>query len=240
MSVSGAEVGDETTARSPVLLEPAQVRFFETFGFLVLRGLMADDIATISDGFDEVFAAHEPIEYRHDLHFNEPREMIGPGFVDRSPKLAWLREDPRIVGIVHSLIGPDHDYHESDGNRFSCDTAWHSDLYGATMERLHVKVYFYLDPLSADSGALRLMPGTNSSGTSYADSVRAKLWDVSGSQEHFGVDVRDIPCHVVETEPGDVVVGDYRTLHATFGGAPGRRLCTINFSKRGDTAPGPG
>ena len=30
--------------------------------------------------------------------------------------------------------------------------------------------------------------------------------------------------------PGDLIVGNFRTLHGSFNGAPRRRLFTVNFS----------
>lgn len=213
----------------PSALTPQQRNYFETFGFLVLPGLLLDDIDRICEGFDDVFASRPVSEYRHALHFHDLRELVCPAFIDSSEKLSWLRADPRITGIVTSLIEGEHEYRESDGNRFSCDTGWHSDIFRATMDRLHLKIYLYLDPLRGETGALRMMPGTNTSSGSYGPTVRGQLWEVDGPGEKFGIDPREIPSYTIETEPGDVIVGDFRTLHATFGGKPGRRLITVNF-----------
>jgi hypothetical protein len=217
-------------------LSDQQVHFFETFGFVRLPGLFAPEIELIAGGFEEVFAANTPVDYHHDLHFGDLRETVGPGFVDRSPKLAWLRSDPRILAIVETLVGVRHNYNESDGNYFSCDTGWHSDVYGVTNEGRHIKIYFYLDELRRDTGALRVIPGTQGRGPEYAELVRGRLWDVNGPVDEFGVAPPDIPSWTVETDPGDVIVGNYLTLHATFGGAPKRRLFTMNYSERPDGA----
>ena len=42
--------------KPPVLLEPQQVRFFETFGYCVLKGVLADEIGWIRREFEDVWA----------------------------------------------------------------------------------------------------------------------------------------------------------------------------------------
>lgn len=221
-------------ARPVPTLDEADIRFFRTFGFLVRRGLFADDIATISEGFDEVFAAEVADESYRPVHYEAKRLTISPFFVERSPKLSWIKSDPRLAGVLTSLLGPGYRDDDSDGNIFACDTGWHSDMFGADLQaRLYVKVYFYLDPLVREAGALRVIPGTNSL-DGYADRVRKALWEVDGPESAFGIDPRDIPSWTIETRPGDVVFGDFRTMHAAFDGGPDRRLFTINFSSPHD------
>jgi len=220
-----------TDARPATALTPEQVRFFRTFGFICVRGLFADDIGTITDGFDEVFRTVQPNESRRAVHYDDLRLDISPQFVERSPKLTWIKSDPRLTGVLTSLLGPDYEDNDSDGNIFSCDTGWHSDVFGANLaERLYIKVYFYLDPLRQDNGCLRVIPGTNSLVNPFASSLRNLFWEIDGPGEAFGLDDREIPNWPIETTPGDVVFGDFRTLHAAFDGGPRRRLFTINFS----------
>ena len=47
----------------------------------------------------------------------------------------------------------------------------------------------------------------------------------------FGVDDRDMPCAVLETDPGDVIVFDQKIKHATFGGGK-RRMFWMIFGAR--------
>lgn len=215
----------------PDVVTPAQVHFFRTFGFLVLRGLFRDEVATISEGFDEVFAADEPDESHRPIHYDARRLTVGPGFVERSDKLSWIKSDPRFVGVLTSLLGPGYRDEESDGNIFYCDTAWHSDLYGSDLKhRRYVKVYLYLDQLRRESGSLRVVPGTNSLTSSFATTLRGQLWEVQGAREQFGLDGTEIPSWPIEVDPGDVIFGDYLTLHAAFGATGPRRMFTMNFS----------
>jgi ectoine hydroxylase-related dioxygenase (phytanoyl-CoA dioxygenase family) len=214
-------------------LTKQQVKFFETFGYVTLPGLFRDEIGEIDDAFENVFAheGHPRMETYVELH-GEERRVIIPQFVTKHPTLNRLRDDPRVVGIVTSLLGDDHEYAESDGNRFDCESLWHSDTYGAPMGIRHVKVSFYLDTLRADSGAIRVIPGSQHFQESYATALRGVFREPSQIEEKFGVAARDIPSVALETEPGDVVVWDFRSIHASYNGRVGRRLFSINFREK--------
>ena len=211
-------------------LNEQQVAYFETFGFLKLPGLFRDDVADIIAGFEDVFAGegHFRMETYVPLH-GDQRRLIIPQFVTKNATLSRLLDDRRVVGIVRSLLGDDYEYAESDGNLFDCESTWHSDIYGASLDVHHVKLSFYLDTLRADSGAIRVIPGTNFFNESFARNVRRRINDPTNIAKEFGVDDRDLPSVTLETDPGDVVVWDFRTIHASFNGRERRRLFSINF-----------
>ena len=234
---------------APLTLSPQQVTFFETFGFLKIAGLFRDDIEEISAAFDAVFEAtpvgaefgdlgeseftenfaeHDRIDTYQHLNFGRQRAII-PGFIERSDRLAALRDDPRIVGAVTSLLGPHHDYIGGDGNVFSCDTSWHSDVYGSPAEQNNVKAFFYLDELTSANGAIRVIHGSNHVGSPFT----ARLWQELGNWEaipgNLGIAWDDVPAHTVTNQPGDLILGDFRTFHATVNSTDHRRLFTLNF-----------
>lgn len=209
-------------------LSPQQRTYFETFGFLKIPGLFAADIEAIQAGFEDVFANHDSWELNEWLHFDKRRSIV-PQFIDRNETLRALRDDPRVVGIVTSLLGTDYEYAESDGSLFFCDTSWHPDIYGAPIEQYHIKLSFYLDPLSGDNGAIRLMPGTNHLGTTYSRTLYGKLQRPDEIRDSLSVDFDEIPSVVLDSEPGDLLMWNYRTIHASFGGSERRRLFSISF-----------
>ncbi len=225
-----------TDASTTAGLTESQLRFFRTFGFIKLPGFYADEIAQISEGFDEVFAATaEPFVYGDDFHLTEhegygdkPR-MIIPKIVDQTPKLSWLRDDPRLRAIVESILGTDVTYMESDGNLFHCDVHWHVDTFGTTNDLENIKVYFYLDHLTSESGALRMVPGSAFPTDTFAKTVGAGLYTPERCRETFGVEPDEIPAVPIDIVPGDLLIGRYTTWHASFGGNPNRRLFTMNF-----------
>jgi len=225
------EQGAVASAAAPGGVVSAQQKaYYDTFGFVVVRGLFADDAPRILDGFEEVFADenHPRMETFEELHLDQRRVII-PQFVPRSPKLAWLLEDARVLGIVEGLLGPGAEYAESDGNLFFCESSWHPDTYGAPLTRRHVKLSFYLDSLHGESGAIRMIPGTNHHRTPYAKALRANLEDPRGIAETYGVEPNEIPSWTLSSEPGDVIAWDFRTIHASFNGGERRRLFSINF-----------
>jgi ectoine hydroxylase-related dioxygenase (phytanoyl-CoA dioxygenase family) len=203
---------------APFLLSPQQKAYFEAFGFLLLPGLFADDIAELTAAFE----SHE------DLHFNDRREILA-GFVKQHPRLEALLADPRVVNIVSTLISPDYEPCESDASLFYCDTSWHADTFGSPLDVYHVKLSFYLDPLVAATGAIRMIPGTHKYDSPYAELLRDRLSDHAAIERHFGVRPDEIPAWALETRPGDLVVWNMAILHASFGGGERRRLFSLNF-----------
>jgi hypothetical protein len=206
------------------------VAFFRSFGFVKFPGLFAQDIGTLTEGFEDVFAEHQSWDTNVDLHFGEKRSII-PQVVTRSPKLEPLLGDDRVNSVVRALLGEPYEYAESDGNLFYCDTSWHSDIYAAPMEQPHLKLSFYLDPLDHETGAIRVIPGTNYLDSAFARRLRGDLIDPETVERTFGVAPQDIPSWTIESEPGDLVCWDFRTMHASFGGNARRRLFSVNFRR---------
>jgi ectoine hydroxylase-related dioxygenase (phytanoyl-CoA dioxygenase family) len=234
----GTSTGDKSTQVDFALSEQ-QVTYFKTFGFLKIPGLFAPDVERIRSGFEEVFATETPEvldpdnpyhRTRDDRYKRETRTMI-PQFVDKSPRLKWLRHDARVLGVARSLLGDGFVYAESDGNLFNCDVYWHIDVYGAAPNVEHIKLSFYLDELHRETGALRVIPGSHFDGTGYAGALYKHLSREPGRvYEHVGVEVDEVPAWTVDVDPGDLIVGNFRTMHASFNGGVRRRLFTMNFS----------
>lgn len=199
--------------------------FFETFGFLSFPGLLGDCIDEIIDVFEQVWAERGG---GHDgqSHDGERRSCIVP-FIDQHERLCALLDDVRIRGVLVGLLGEDFNYMGSDGNYYAGDTGWHSDGWGKRIR--FVKIALYLDPLTRDTGCLRVIPGSHHLEDAFGNSVQ----DVGrNSQDHWGVEGRDVPALALETNPGDVVVFNHNLKHAAFGGSSKRRMFTINCGER--------
>jgi hypothetical protein len=226
-------------------LTAQQRTFYEAFGFLRLAGLFRDEADQLSQGFDSVFAQHEPtmvitseddvLQRTERAAGRSYRNIIAPDFVDRSPLLRGLPRHPRVTGVVESLLdGQPYEYRASDGHRFHCDTSWHYDAYGTPLDRYTVKLSFYLDPLRADSGAIRVIPGTHEHGSAFSKTLQETLYrSPDGIRELYGVEAEAIPAWTLENEPGDVLVWSFRTIHASFHGREGRRSFALAFSTLG-------
>ena len=208
-------------------LSEQQMGFFGTFGYLSFPELMADRIEEIDREFEAVWAAHGG-GHNGRPHNEKARSCIVP-FIDQSEVLCSLLDDPRILGIASSILGDDFNYVGSDGNFYVGETGWHSDGARKPEDPMHIKIAFYLDPLTRDIGALRVIPGSHHFGDGYADTLSH---EIRNSQELWGLHGRDIPAAILETQPGDLVMFNHNTKHAAFGGSIRRRMFTINLSQR--------
>ncbi len=206
-------------------LSPQQHSFFDNFGFLAFPGLLADRIEEITEAFEELWSARGG-GHHGQPHDHEHRSCIVP-FIDSSAILSSLLDDPQILGITTSLLGDDFNYMGSDGNLYTGDTGWHSD--GRHEETLHIKIAFYLDPVTRDTGCLRVIPGSHRLGDTYADSLQEQ---VRNSAESWDIGGPDVPAMALETQPGDIVCFNHNTKHAAFGGSGRRRMFTMNCCQR--------
>jgi hypothetical protein len=206
-------------------LTAQQKRFFHAFGYLAFPGALRDRIAGITAAFEALWADRGGGHHgrRHD---GEQRSCLLP-FIDQSELLSALLDDPLIVAIGSELLGADFNYVGSDGNFYVGDSGWHSD--GWHPELTSIKLAIYLDPLTRDTGALRVIPGSHRTGEPYAEQLQAAQgrWE-----EALGAAGRDLPCVALETAPGDLLVFNQNLKHASFGGDARRRMFTINLSPR--------
>ena len=206
-------------------LSQEQLNFFNTFGYLGFPGLMADRIADIDHAFESVWTERGG-GHNGKPHDGMARSCIVP-FIDQSEYLASLLDDPRIHDIATSLLGDDFNYMGSDGNYYVGDTRWHSDGWHPQMR--HIKLAFYLDPLTANTGALRVIPGSHRLGDQYADGLQQQIRQ---SAELWGIEGNQVPAIALETKPGDLLLFNHNTKHAAFGGNQNRRMFTINLCQR--------
>jgi hypothetical protein len=221
-------------------LSAPQIEFFRTFGFLKLPGLFKSEVPRLVDGFNEVFAnqapdielTEDPLQQTDNPAFEKKRRRIIIPFIDRSQDLSWLSSDPRIVGIVDSIMaGGPYEAEPTDGHIFDCDTAWHRDFgFNSKEDPFRLKLSFYLDSQRANSGAIRVIPGTNFHQGPYATRLNTNLYgNPKRARENYGVEADQIPCTVIESDPGDLICWDYRTIHASFHGFQKRRLFSMTF-----------
>ena len=207
-------------------LSDEQMALFDTFGFLAFPGLLADSVDKIIEEFESIWVAHGGGHHGRE-HEGAARSAILP-FPDQSEYLSSLPDDPRVHDIVSSICGEDFNYTSGDGNLYVGDTGWHSDGYG-TRPVLSIKMAFYLDPVTRDTGALRVIPGSHRVGEPFADALDRNLSKDGGA---FGLHHSQVPAYAIETAPGDILVFNHALKHASFGGSKRRRMYTMNFSER--------
>ena len=207
-----------------------QVSYFETFGFLKFTGLFADEADELTRRFDGLWSAHGG-GHQGKEHDHERRSVLMQ-FVDRDEYLSGLLDDPRIEGATASLLGDDFNYMGGSGNYYVGDSQWHSDSQDS--KYTSIKLAFYLDPLTADTGCLRVIPGSHKIGDRFADALQSSVQREQRlpTPNLWGVEGKDVPATALETEPGDVLLFDQRVKHASFGGSTMRKMMTMNFENR--------
>ena len=201
------------------MLTEQQVSHFNTFGFLIFRQLFSpDELKTISAEFEHTLTS----AYRHDPFDGTRRHWVRTMGAE-TPFFASLLEDPRFCKPTEQLYGEDALGIVSDANRYVGHTRWHPDhSVDPTEDCYGIKFAYYLEPVGAENGALRLISGSHKN--PLHDDLRENL-------DKFELKICDVPAYVCKSEPGDVVAFDMRCWHASWGGASDRRMCTVVYYK---------
>lgn len=207
------------------MLTAAQHAFFETFGFLKLPGALAADVGWIQDEFEAAWRLKPEV-----VHDGSQRTIYPASFITATRRLSTLVEHDVVCGVLDDLLGVGWSSYGGDGNFYSGDTGWHSDVapdhWEAKSITRHVKVAFYLDPLTAETGALRVIPGSHHWGDRYATLLEEQV--PGGANGPLALAGPDVPAVAIAIVPGDLVAFDHRLKHAAFGGGKRRRMFTIN------------
>lgn len=207
-------------------LSEQQIAFFKTFGYLQFPGLMADCIDRIVEEFEGIWETHGK------SHDGIAKVNLQP-FADQSKYLSALLDEPRIHDIAASICGDDFNYLGGSGTLFVGDTLWHSGYY----QILSPRIMFYLDRLTRDTGALRVIPGSHHHSDEFGEAIQCGILEgrsatLAAPGINWGVESPEVPAVALETEPGDVLVFDDNLKHASFGGSTRRRLFLMDISCR--------
>ena len=199
------------------MLTEQQHKHFQTFGFLTLPQLFSQEELQIVN-----------TEFRHGLekaYFYNPFDgtcrhwttMMGL----ETPFFAQLLEDPGFCQVAEQLYGEDVIGVVCDANRYVGNTNWHPDHHvDPTVDCYGVKFAYYLEPVGAENGALRLIPGSHKN--PLHDDLRENL-------DKLELEICDVPAYICNLEPGDVIAFDLRCWHASWGGSTNRRMCTVVY-----------
>jgi len=206
------------------MLTIEQKAHFDAFGFLIIREMFTkEEIDNIREATVEVIRE----EGGDEALSGDRGQYALMGFMERHPRLYDLVDDDRIYEIPETLLGPDFYLSSTDGHIRSGDTPWHglkvSDDSGTYAERPNARVCLYFDTLTQENGALRVIPGSHR--RPFSDYLEV-LWQAEDDPdcEPFGTVPEDVPCVVLNSNPGDVVVFTETVYHGSFGGTARMQL----------------
>ncbi|WP_375430814.1 phytanoyl-CoA dioxygenase family protein [uncultured Friedmanniella sp.] len=200
---------------SPYHLTAEQVEFFDTNGYLVLRGWIPADLlghlqdaATAWIATGHALAADDPAQADFQYASRPSGEVMYR--IDylhakgRAESLALLGA-PEMLGIAESLCGPSFvPTYESLVFKNEGDGApipWHQDAVHPRRHRI-VNVDVYLDSSRAGEGALRVVPGSQTQKNDVCLVRDEHGWTPPGAVQ-------------VELEPGDVLLHDVMVVHGS-------------------------
>ena len=181
---------------------------FDAFGFALLQrfadveALSAELDACMSDAFAE------PSHMNAGAAGNQFRYV--PTMCERTPRsLALLRQlAPVASAILQAPVLPSR----AKATTYRGSTKWHRDSDSSLKS---VGFLFYLEPVDAENGALRVLPGSH--------------WaDYAAAIEPYVTTAEVLPGVAIPTLPGDAIALDERLFHASAGGDE-RRQWRVDF-----------
>jgi len=192
-----------STSKEDNVLTEAQIEQFRMLGLLVLPGgLDGVTLGRLIEEVDEAVAAAGP------------RRTEGGHYVpagDRPGSVALTR---RLLPLAEQLLGREAFPAAAHETLFFAEAWWHVDV-GPDVQALKVAVY--LETLDAGNGALRVIPATHLIPQRELDALH-------GSNPH------QIPCHIIESKPGDVIVFHAHLWHASLNGHHRRQWSVEYFA----------
>jgi len=169
-----------------------------TFGFIVLRKFF--DPQPLAAEIDAALHAGRVADSSNSKGI---RFQYVPMMTARTPISLELLD--RASDVATALLGGSVLPTRAKGVLYSGDTPWHVDSIAPLAS---LGFLAYLEPVAAENGALRVLPGSHRA--EFAAAIRALGVE--------GMAAAALPGHIVATEPGDVIVLDEHLLHASCGG----------------------
>jgi hypothetical protein len=179
-------------------------------GFLVLRQFF--DPEPLSAEMDRVltdaFSSLVPVSRYEGIHF----EYV-PMMTANTPESLSLLDRTTVVAeqLLSGTVIPTR----AKAVRYFGSTPWHVD---SVQPLASIGFMAYMEPLGAENGALRVLPGSHL--PERGNAVRA----MGGT----GMGAIELPSKILPTKPGDMIVFDEHLFHASHGGAA-RRQWRIDY-----------
>jgi len=197
------------------MVDDIDVAHYRAFGFVVLRQCF--DAALLSDEVDDTLAhglrsVPEHLSAEASINFR-----YVPTMSERTPVSLSLLD--RFAEPAAALLGTPVLPVRAKAVQYKGAAGWHRD---STLDVASIGFACYLEPLTAATGALQVLPASHH--PSVAEAVDKVL----------AVGATELPGYAAETEPGDVVVFDEHLFHGSRGGGV-RRQWRVDYVSRPKT-----
>ena len=235
------------TVQTPLAkLTSEQIAFYEAFGFVVLRHAFSGEEMKIIDREFEALGSKE----RQGQSFSGQEDQVVHYLIEHLPDFTRLSQ--RVNDAAEQLLGSGYYFAGTGANLYVAETGWHADL-GWHPSMLGgrpappgnfyrgVKVGMYLDPVTRNTGCLRVIPASHMMPNPILDLLAPTQCDMpgnfsaDGTIKRFGIPPSEVPCHAIDSEPGDLVFFSHQVWHGAFGGKTGRRLIALNYKAKPTT-----
>ncbi len=216
------------------MLTEDQIHHFRVFGFIVLRQVLneaeTDELGRLADVIWMAELGYRPTKDEH--------VSIAP-FLELHPAALPMIEDDRFYKPMVQLLGQDMIWSGSEGVQGTMTRRpfhhWHADRPGPQeLGYLRIKIMMYLDPMRKEAGALRVIPGSHRS-PFHEELAPFQQRHGLDDPAFFGSPGNEVPCHPLETDPGDAVVFNQSLYHAVYGKAGRRRYVALKYAARPTT-----
>jgi hypothetical protein len=194
---------DFESRRDGRVVDEPFVQSFRAFGFAVLRGFF--DPGSLATEVDRVLS--EGLT-RLRPHTGDIRFQYVPMMTAETPASLSLLD--RLGAVAETLFARPVVPTRAKATRYFGEAPWHVD---SSLPVESLGCLAYLEPTGPESGALRVVPGSQHPDLNDAlrDVCAARMRDPS------------LPGFVLATRPGDVILMDEHVLHASFGGSVRRQ-----------------
>jgi len=229
------------------LVSDAETHTFHEDGAVCVRNVLSPEwLAIVAEGFDQAVAS--PGQYSKSYGpEGTPQYYTDHCLFNRfDPFRKFLFEGPlaqvaaEILGSARLDLYDEHLLIKEAGT--PAPTYWHHDLPYFTIDGSEIaSIWFALDPVREDTGALKFAKGSHKWGKLFqpvkiganepverftSDDLVAKVPDIDNNPDEY-------PTVLLETDPGDVIVFHGLSLHSSSGNSNterNRRALSLRFA----------
>ncbi len=210
------------------MLTRQQLDHYQTFGFVVLPDFLGAQLTdALRSEVDRAIRDAYAAVYDERVIDGISGHYLPMASRHTPVSMALVCDDPRFIEAAGELLGGSVLPECPEGVLYFAEAGWHNDDGIGVMG---VKFVTYFEQLTAATGALRLVPGSqHPEQSARLAGYRSRRMPLRTDAEKADYQ-EGFPGFAVETSPGDVIGFDLHTWHASTGGRD-RLAWTITYQR---------